>query len=158
MGVDLTAIGGLRRTPCEEDRTTTCMVHARFSFGGEAAVEGSLLENVCYSAETVESYRVGSYTWYSTWHDAMCELAKVLGGTVAVDDAKAARRLPFAELVQFNDIGATFGPEASQSLAADFAAWDWMARLYFDADGYGTYVDFKAAFRVAAGTGAVILW
>lgn len=106
-------------------------------------------------------FRAGSYGGYNIWRE---QLAALIGTTPEAiwADPKPG---PFYELIHFADNEGIIGGTTSAKLATDFAEWEdrateYAAKLSAKEPSEGawfleSYRDWRKAFRIAAGRGAV---
>ena len=112
-----------------------------------------------YSYERKEHFRAGSYGGYSEWRTWLSELAMGASPHAVWGNEAAYREHPFFELVSFSDCEGTIGPATCAKLAADFVEWRDRAQSSLPAGReyyLETYERFAAAFKHAAGAGAVV--
>jgi hypothetical protein len=103
----------------------------------------------------------GSYHNYNDWRRWLCQvMLGVMPEAVWQDTQKYAGR-QFVELIHFSDCEGTLGPAVCAKLARDFADFEATAEASgapddIEDDWYmKQYRNFKVAFQLAAGEGAV---
>ncbi len=96
---------------------------------------------------------MGTYAYYNEWRRA---LARLVGTTPEKIWNSPRARGPFAELINSSDCDGFFGPTTSLKLACDFKRFDGKAKA-IGGDFWDMYVDWRKAFVLASGTGAVRL-
>ncbi|MBP0590357.1 hypothetical protein J8I87_11665 [Paraburkholderia sp. LEh10] len=87
-----------------------------------------------YAAYSCAEVRYFSFPHLSVCHNWIVGLAYMVGCTEALLEAGAA--VPFRDFFRWSDEGLEAGPEASASLAAEFAEWDDRAKMVaYEGDG-----------------------
>lgn len=164
MGLDIYAYGNVTyklplecptcgSTDYEPDGDVTSLRHSGWPERADGLAEGF------YACERKEHFRAGSYSGYSAWREWLSELAFGVSPQAVWSDEAAYRGRPFFELVCFSDCEGTIGPATCAKLAADFVEWRDRAQSSLPAGReyyLETYERFAAAFKHAAGAGAVV--
>lgn len=102
-------------------------------------------------------FGAGSYSSYNWWRERLAEMI----GTSAEAVWQKPEPGPFMELIDFADNEGVIGSATSKKLAGDFADWadrakGFAATLDESTDYFNeTYDNFREAFGIAAGGGAV---
>lgn len=133
--------------------------------------------NGIFSYEDFMGFRAGSYSGYGMWREELAKLAgwpaiphdtSFFSSTPRIENKHApsaweAEEGPFWELINFSDCEGTIGPVTSAKLAKDFESHQHLVdglTLGSDEDTEWfreRYADWRAAFEMAAMSGAVSL-
>ena len=99
-------------------------------------------------------FRAGSYSGYYWWRN---ELAVLAGFDSAEEiwESRGKMEGPFTELINFSDCDGIIGPGVSAKLAGDFDEFQAKADAHPEESFRTVYAEFREAFKLAAGGGAV---
>jgi hypothetical protein len=171
MGLDITAYekvelvrprpeGGYTDAEYDDDTKITLYVEEHFA----AAADG-LISGLYTTSGKRHGFRAGSYGGYNTWRRMLAALV----GTTPRDVRNDPKPGPFVELINNSDVEGAIGPLTSAKLARDFAEWQSRADafepetgVHGDGDDLARsfrerYAEWRKAFELAAGSGAVEL-
>lgn len=128
-------------------------------------------DRAIYVADDRHGFRAGSYGGYNAWREELAKLAGYPGlerdpynvGQIQIRHDAGAFSVtegPFWELICFSDCEGVIGSSISAKLAKDFADWDDRAKAHSGSMDrpiwfYETYLEWRAAFEMAADAGAV---
>lgn len=151
MGLDISAYrmlqGPIKGINEDEDEKHVCIrVEEAFVERADGLREGY------YLGDRTFGFRAGSYSGYNHWRNQLAEVA----GYGSDEGCWESKSGPFWELINFSDCQGVIGPITSAKLAADFANYQAKAEAYGDEYFLHCYNNWRKAFEIAAGHGAVI--
>lgn len=147
MGLDISAYSKLEPVDGDTGNSVRFSVESCFASRADGVRPG-----VDYAFRNEFHFRAGSYGIYNDWRDQLARLAGYLAASDTWGDSVPCG--PFWELLNFSDCMGTIGPYTSGKLFRHFEMYADQAEK-IGGDFYGAYLNWLAAFRLAADGGAV---